>query len=285
MKWLFSPFIWFWDTALNWPMERLRQAHIYDAPEGWPTHLIKAGILLFMFLAVAETYVRIRDRRRRKHLREMRLTGRILEPEDAYTKADNVFGDQLDAAKNPEKTVRMLKARKDYTRLGEVYAGLNRPDEAAKWFTKAGDHARAGAEYAKAGQTKRAADALAKAGDHVSAARFYVEVGEWKKAAASYEALGATAEAAFALFRAGKHPAAVDRFNAYFTRTTDGAEAQVKAARMGLALLGDAKAVQRVTPEAANALRVAVARRLYRTAQHKQALQLFQQAGVRPPAR
>lgn len=269
---------WLWDGPLDLPVRLLREWEVYDAPEGWPSNLIRTGFLVVIFIVLYEIYSRIRDTIRKRRLRHARMTGQILEPEDAYTK-DSEFADQLDATQHPEKVIATLKARKDWKRLGEVHAGLNQPKEAAKWFSKAGDDARAGAEYAKAGDTKRAAQCLMKAGEYVTAARFFQEVGMWKQVAQAYVELGAAGEAAFARYRAGAHKDAAAEFAHYYAHTTDGAEAQIRTATLCGQMLRDAASVKRLDAQTANYLRAETAKRLMHSPHKDLAKWLQQQAG------
>jgi tetratricopeptide (TPR) repeat protein len=210
--------------------------------------------------------------RKIKKLREGKsLAGDLLREE----KEQEVFVDTLEAAAHLERTTETLKRQKNFQRLGEVYASVNRPRESAKWYVKARNYEAAAEEWAKAGETARAAKMMQKAGDHIQAAYFFSQVNEHKAAARAYEQANDPGEAALSWLRARKYKQAIHAFRRYFESTQDPVERQVDVAQGLYDLLRDPPPKLPLTEEDEDFLLRAVAERFEQAKRYDIAAELF----------
>lgn len=198
---------------------------------------------------------------------------------DAMVTKNQEFVQSLEAAKDLESTIAPLKKAKDWARLGEIYAALNRPKDAAKWFRKARDHKRFAQELAKAGQTVRAAKALLKSGDFETAGRFFLEKGKFVAAAKAFSKHGDVARAAETYRQGGKFKAAFALFAEYFRAPRNEQHAQIAVADSCYTLLRDENAKGAISEQDQETLSIATAAIFEQDRRFELAAKLFSDGG------
>lgn len=191
----------------------------------------------------------------------------------------NEFQQTLMAARDLEATIAPLKKAKNYTRMAEVYASMNRHKEAAKWFRKAGDRKRSAMEIAKAGHTLKAAKILMKEGDFGNAASFYAEKGKFVEAAKAYERSGLIAKAAGVYAKAGSFSASMEAYKNYFSNPKDTAAAQLVAADECIKILDTEPGKSKVPPEHRKALAPLLAAQFETAKRYDHAAALYKEVG------
>ena len=185
----------YWNEWLKWPLTQLRNMGMDLDEKG--SHLIyKIVVTLALLLVLLEILLRIK-RTLKWLFRKKEREGAIIV--DKLPAKDLGFVESVEAARDLEKTIASLKRGKQYLRMAEIYASLNRHKEAAYWFGKAGERKRSAMEWALAGKTRKAAGLLMSEGDYATAARFYLEIGK-------------PLNAAKALVKAEDHPGAARAF-------------------------------------------------------------------------
>ncbi|HEO71936.1 MAG TPA: serine/threonine protein kinase [Candidatus Hydrogenedentes bacterium] len=264
----------YWTQLLEFPLEFINARF----PE-WVVFSYKVivSIVLVLLLAgLARMVLGLFKRRKRQELfdDESYLSQTVAAPG-----GDGAFQLSLDAAHHLQATVKPLIARKEYARVGEVYASLKRWNDAAKWFKKSGDCMRAAENWARAGKTAKAAKLLLKAGDHATAGRFFSETGRHAQAAKAYEEGGLFAAAAGAYAAAGKYREAAMTYAFYFEKADEPAEARIRHADTCYKLLDTNKAREAIPTEVRTKLFLALAD-LFQAAKHfGLAAHLFREAG------
>ncbi len=265
-----------WNTWLQWPLSLLKQYTGVDLGTGWAAVAVKVVIVILLLLIVLEAFRRTKER-------VLRFFGKDdwLEVDgiDLSAKQGGAFVDSIEAAHNLEKTIAPLKKSKQYDRLGETFASLNKHKDAAKWFGKAKDRKRAAMEWALAGYTNKAAKLLMKEGDYTTAARFFEETKNHRGAAAAYLKLGNLPGAAASYAKSAKYPLAVKTFTDYFASAKDPGDVQVKAAEECYALLENEAARPKIKPEERTALLTPIAQRFEYAKRYDLAARLFREAG------
>ncbi len=190
----------YWNTVLGFPLRFVNEELLEKLPD-WGVPCYKVCATLVLLLVLSDIFGRSK-KVVRKLLGKDRLVD--LTEYEPYTVKNRKFVEELDAADHLEATIKPLIARKQYDRVAEVFASLNRWKEAGKWFAKAGDRKRAAEHLAKAGQTVKAAKLLLKAGEYTTAARFFAETGKHAAAARAYEKAGDMARAGDCFSKADK---------------------------------------------------------------------------------
>lgn len=209
---------WFW-----WgPMERVlyvitRPLGI-EMPQDTANFVWKSSLILLGFFILAEIYLRLRSAWIARSLRKS-MEGHEI-PEPLAARKDS-FGDRIEGAQHPVKTMERLRKEKKWGRMGEVFEALNQPDEAARWFEKDRQWERAAKNWAAAGKTARAARLLWKAGSWEAAARLYESIGKRRYAADAFRRAGKPEEAARIWLETGKINKALDCLDAAVTRTPE----------------------------------------------------------------
>jgi len=267
----------FWYVWLEWPFGPIQDYAGIDLTTGLRPLAFKIGLVIVLFFVLFEVYIRLRRR-----------LSRLFERDDDYYEApepsgplatDSTFAESLEGAQHLEGTIRPLKKAKQYDRVAEVYASLNRHKEAAKWFGKARDRKRAAEEWAKAGYTLKAAKLLMKEGDYATAGRFFAEKGKHLRAAKAYQQLGDQPRAAEAFANAGKYDEAIQAFTAYFAETQEPFEKQAAAADACYRVLESEAGREEVSREDRLSLLPAVAARFEKGKRYALAAQLLEEAG------
>jgi len=223
-----------WNEWLLFPLHLLYKYGGVDLRSGVGPIVARLVVIGFILFVLYEVYSRFKKwRQRRGWLEDM-----VEVPETGPKEVkDKQFAQTLEGAKNLRGTIEPLKKSKQYDRVAEVYASVNRHKDAAKWFTKAKLRKKAAEEWARSGKTVKAAKILIKEGDHATAARFFEEGGKHAAAADAYLKAGDLPGAAGAQANAGSHGEAVRLFTDYFAAAQDPAETQLKAAEGCYAML------------------------------------------------
>jgi len=262
----------FWNKWLLIPLALLKKYFDVDLPKSWgpmASRLIVIVILLLIFLEIHSRYRRWRSRRDwMKDMVDVGETGAPLAKDTGFTAT-------IEGARNLEGTIAPFKKAKQYDRVAEVYASVQRHKEAAKWFAKAGDRKRAATEWARAGYTVKAAKMLLREGDYATAARFFEEKGKLIAAADAYKKLNDQPRAAAILAKAGKWDAAASMFAEYFAQTQDPQDVQVRAADECLAMIQQGQ----IPPDTRIVLLAAIAPRFEQAKRLDLAARLFYESG------
>lgn len=267
----------YWNGLLQRPLSWIEQAFNLNPQIGWKATLWKGFFTFLILLLVYETFLRIRAIIRKKQMKEKMQD--IIPKDAAYVNKDPRFTEQLEAAQHPEQIIQSLKKQKQWARLGEVYAALNRNKEAAWAYRKAGDKQRAAMELAKAGKTLAAARLLEKAGDHATAARFYAEKRRFKRAIHAFKNAGDLAGAGACYADWGRHAEGAATFLEYFKTSADATDKQLLAAEQCFRAFEPEKARAAIDAEQAKALFMEVARRFDAAQRNDLALQLYRLVG------
>lgn len=273
-------FWWYWDDFLGgkimWPIL---------VKLGWTglpkfliilTKLVLTLIFLYVILQIAKRVMKI-------------LRGGGFRADSLVDSADvralqnaaggNEFQQTLMAARDIDATIAPLKKAKNYMRMAEVYASLNRHKEAAKWFRKAGDRKRCAMETAKAGNTLKAAKMLMKEGDFGNAANFFAEKGKFAEAAKAYERSGLIAKAAGVYAQAGNYGQSMEAYKNYFAHPKDTAETQLAAADECIKILDTEPGKSKVSPEQRKALAPFLAAQFEGAKRYDHAASLYKEIG------
>lgn len=207
----------------------------------------------------------------------------LIDPADAraiQNAQGNEFQQTLMAARDIESTMAPLKKAKNYQRMAEIYASLNRHKEAAKWFRKAGDRKRCAMETAKAGNTLKAAKMLMKEGDYGNAANLYADKGRFQDAAKAYERAGLIAKAADAYAKAGNFAGAIEAYKNYFANPKETAEAQLAAADDCIRMLDTEPGKSKISADARKSLLPHLAQQLEVAKRYDHAATLYKEIGT-----
>lgn len=204
---------------------------------------------------------------------------RLADPKDVRALSGQEFTQTIEAAQNLEATIKPLKRDRNWVRLAEVYASLNKHKEAAKYFKKAGQRLRSAESLAKAGYTAKAAQLLAKEGEFDTAARLFTEIGRHREAAGALMRAGKPALAAASYVAGGKAVEAANAFLEYFSNPGDPVALQVAAAEECYRLLTSDAGKKRIKAEQRVALIPAVAGRFEQAQRYDAAAALYKEAG------
>ncbi|MBX7257092.1 MAG: protein kinase [Candidatus Hydrogenedentes bacterium] len=210
------------------------------------------------------------------------MTGRnkrLADAKDIRALSGQEFTQNIEAAQNLESTIKPLKKDRNWVRLAEVYASLNKHKEAAKYYKKAGQRLKSAESLAKAGYTAKAAQMLAKEGEFDTAARLFTEIGKHGDAAAALMRAGKPALAAASYVAGGKVVEAANAFMEYFNNPTDPVALQVAAAEECYRLLTSDVGKKRLKAEQRTALIPAVAGRFEQAQRYDAAAALYKEAG------
>ncbi|MDZ4859304.1 MAG: protein kinase [Candidatus Hydrogenedentes bacterium] len=189
------------------------------------------------------------------------------------------FQQTLMAARDIDATIAPLKKARNYQRMGEVYASINRHKEAAKWFGKAGDRKRSAMEMAKMGNTLKAAKILMKEGDYGNAASFFADKGKFVDAAKAYERSGFLAKAASCYAQAGSYGPATEAYKSYFESPKDTAEAQLVSADECARMLDTEPGKSKISAEQRKALLPYLAGQFESAKRYDHAAALYKELG------
>ena len=270
-----------WNEWLLFPLHLLYKHFGVDLYAGHGpivARLIVIGAILFVLF---EVYSRIKKwRQRRDWLEDMVEVGEA----GAHEVKDKQFAEVIEGAKDLKRTVEPLKKAKQYARVAQVYASVNRHKDAAKWFMKAKMRKQAAEEWARAGKTVKAAKILMKEGDYATAARFFEEGAKHRAAAEAYMKAGDLPCAASAYANAGSHDDAVRLFADYFAAAQDPAETQLRAAEACYAMLQSGGAKTNIAADARRGLMAAVAARFEQAKRWDLAARLYYEANEKARA-
>jgi len=270
-----------WNEWLLFPLHLLHKHLDVDLYAGYGpivARLIVIGAILFVLF---EIYSRVKKwRQRRNWLEDMVEVGEA----GAHEVKDKQFAEVIEGAKDLKRTVEPLKKAKQYDRVAQVYASVNRHKDAAKWFRKAKMRKQAAEEWARAGKTVKAAKILMKEGDYATAARFFEEGGKHRPAAQAYMKAGDLPCAASAYANAGSYEDAVRLFADYFAAAQDPPEAQLRAAEACYAMLQNAGAKTNIAADARRGLMAAVATRFEQAKRWDLAARLYYEANEKARA-
>ena len=265
-----------WNRLLGIPVSYLNQWFGLDTQTAWKFHGWRLFFLIAILLVIYEVFIRINDFRRKRTLKNDSIKA---DADASYLATDDQFQKNLEGAKNLDSTAAKLKKAKEWGKLAEVYASVNKHKEAAKYFGKVKERKRAAMEWAKAGYTLKAARLLQREGDHATAARFYSEKGKPLKAAQTFEKAGNLPESGGAYTDAKRYKDAARIFTDYFSRNPQPGDAMNLAADKCYALIDNEKAQSKVDEDTIKQLRSSVAQ-CYDTAQRNDlAARLYQESG------
>ena len=270
-----------WNEWLIFPLHLLYKHFGVDLYAGYGpivARLIVIGVILFVLF---EIHSRIRKwRQSRDWLEDMVEVGEA----GAREVKDKEFAEVIEGAKDLKRTVEPLKKAKQYDRVAQIYASVNRHKDSARWFMKAKMRKRAAEEWARAGKTVKAAKILAKEKDYPTAARFFEEGGKHRAAADAYMKAGDLPCAASAYANAGSHDDAVRLFADYFAAAQDPAETQLRAAEACYAMLQSGAAKTNIAADARRGLMGAVAARFEQAKRWDLAARLYYEANEKARA-
>lgn len=267
----------FWNGLLARPVVWIERAFNLEPQTGWKAAAWKGFFVFLILLLIYEIFLRIRAAHRKRKMKEKMQD--VIPKDAAYINKDPRFTEKLEAAQHPEETIQTLRKEKQWARLGEVYAALNRNKEAAWAYRKAGEKKRAAMELAKAGKTVAAARMLEKAGEHATAARFYVEKRKFKQAIRAFQNAGDPAGAGTCYAQWGKYADGATVFLEYFKSSADASEKQITAAEQCFRAFESEKAREALEPGQRSALFIEMARRFDAAQRNDLALQLYRTAG------
>lgn len=270
-----SIFSWYWNELLG----RQILVRLFDLAEFYPQEpwiTLSKIVLTLLLLAILLGIVR----RAQKTVRKMFRRDSLVDPSEARAlKGGDAFQQTLMAARDLDATIAPLKKAKNYQRMGEVYASMNRHKEAAKWLRKAGNRHEAALELAKAGQTLKAAKILMKEGDYANAGRFFEEKGRHNDAAKAFVRAGMLSLAAVSYARAGNFDEAVDAYKRYFDNPPDTQEAQVAAADECFKMLDQEPGKTKISPAQRKELYPRLATRFEQAKRYDLAARILKESG------
>ncbi|MBI2422053.1 MAG: protein kinase [Candidatus Hydrogenedentes bacterium] len=247
----------FWNSTLDVPLNAIRSIFNVEIAGGWAENTTKAILSLLIVFLVLEVISRYRSYRRRQ--RNKSLLSDAIQEDARALNPDSTFIDGLEGAKNLDATIGPLKKNREYAKMAQVYASVNRPKDAAKWYKKAGDLRQSAMELAKAGYTVNAAKMLDRLGEHVTAGRFYAEKEYHVRAAKAFEKGGLHAEAAKAYIAAKKPALSAQMYVDYFKAAPEPLERRAEAAQQCYAMLEDQKTAAKIGDDLRNELLSGVA--------------------------
>lgn len=259
----------YWNEWLEWPLTQLR--HMGMDLDEKSSHLIyRIVVTLVLLLVILEILLRIKRTLKwifRKKEREGEIVVEKLPAKDLS------FIESVEAARDLEKTIDSLKRGKQYLRMAEIYASLNRHKEAAYWFGKAGERKRSAMEWALAGKTRKAAGLLMTEGDFVTAARFYLEIGKPLHAANALMKAEDFAGAAQAYLMGRSLDKAAASYKCYFTSAPE--SSNVSVAEECLQFLEGEPGRTKISEETRAALLPSLAQTFERAGRYEIAARLF----------
>lgn len=221
---------WFWVDILGIPLGKFELWFGMEIFGTWKEWAFKIGVIAVALLLIFEMYIRLGNLIRKYYTER---DDDVLSPTDEAKLAKEAhFNNNLQAVRLAANNLGVYKAQKDWVRLAETYASLNKPKEAAKYFKKAGDLKRSALQLAKAGKVLPAAKLLQKAGDNATAARFFAEKGKHLLAAKAYATAGDLPNAGAAYLDAKKYAEAAKAFVEYFAQARGGSPEEAKAAEL-----------------------------------------------------
>jgi tetratricopeptide (TPR) repeat protein len=231
---------WFWNDILDIPLTKVAEMFGFEVFGTWLGVMFKVGFIIAGIFAVFEVYFQIGKLVRKFYADK---DNDDLSPEEEMKLAkEPQFNNDVKAVRGAANSITVLKAQKDWVRLAETYASLNKFNEAAKYFKKGGDNKRAALQMAKAGKILPAAKLLQKAGEHALAARFFAEKGKHLLAAKAFTAANDLASAGAAFRDAKKYPEAAKAFLEYFSNSRTGGADEARAAELCTQFLEDSAA-------------------------------------------
>lgn len=237
---------WFWVDILNVPLSYISSWFNLEVFGTWKEWALKIVIILAGVILAAEIYIRTSQLVRKFYLDK---DDDELSPEEEMKLAkEPQFNNSVQHVRAAANSITVLKGQKDWGRLAQTYASLNRHKEAAKYYKKVGDNKHAALEMAKAGKVLQAAKLLQKAGEHATAARFFAETGKHLLAAKSYAMANDLPNAGAAYLEAKKYAEAAKAFLDYFSHARGGSPEEGKAAELCERFLNDEAARKAADP-------------------------------------
>ncbi len=267
---------WFWVKVLGVPTGKVGAWFNLDTESGWRGTFWRLVFLIALLLIAYEVCILIRHAYRKYVKKEEKLTP---DARGAEEMDPGQFREALNAQTDLKGTVAPLKKAKQYDRVAEIYASLNKHGDAAKWFKKAGLPKRAAAELAKAGKTVAAARLLMRSGEYGDAAHFFTEKGKHRQAAQAFEKAGSLGQAAAAYMAAKRYANAAATYKEFFGQSNDNPAAQGEAAARCHDLLEDARAQKKIAAEDRSFLLQKIAERYAAAGKDDLAAQLFREGG------
>ena len=268
--------LYIWHDFLGIPVNMLNSMFGLDTQTAWKYHGWRLLFLIAILLLIYEVFIRINDFRRKRALKRDSIAA---DAEHSYLAKDDQFQKNLEGAKNLDITAAKLKKAKEWSKLAQVYASVNKHKEAAKYFGKAKERTNAAMEWAKAGQTVKAARMLQREGDYATAGRFFEEKGKYRNAAKAFEKAGDLPNAGsnFVSCRALKEAARV--FSDYFNKNPQPGDGMNLAADKCYALLNDEKAYSKLDEALVGELRAKLAQCFDVSQRNDLAAQLYRESG------
>ena len=229
----------FWVDIMNIPLEKFQGWFQMDIIGTWKEWAFKIGLIIGALVLLAEVYIRIGHLVRKFYTE--RDDDELSPDQEAKLLKSNQF-ENIQQVRATANSIAVLKGQKDWVRLAEAYAALDKPKEAAKYFKKGGDSKRAALQMAKSGKVLPAAKLLAKSGEHALAARFFEEKGKHLLAAKSYALANDLPNAGAAYLNSKKYAEAAKAFLEFFSNSRGGTPDEAKAAELCERFLNDATA-------------------------------------------
>lgn len=221
-----------WNQWLGFPLRFLGNTFGFDMFTQWKVIAWKVGFIILVLAAIYEIFLRIKKMKNNKLLREteMELTGAYGSQYVPNAGAPPPGSGGFNIDKDPYGAIKYFKKQKDFAKVGEIYAGMDKHNQAGKFFQKAGDLSRAGHAFVRANKKLKGANILLKAGEAGTAARIFNELGKHALAAEAYQGMGDKPRTAMELAASKKFPEAFAMFLDYFKTSKDTAQLQGQAA-------------------------------------------------------
>ena len=267
---------WFWHDIMDIPMLKLQGWFQMDIIDTWKEYVFKIGLILAVIVLLAEIYIRIGHLVRKFYTE--RDDDELTQEQEAALIRANQF-ENVQQVRAMANSLAVLKAQKDWVRLADAYAQLNKPKEAAKYFKKGGDLKRSALQLAKAGKVLPAAKMLVKAGEHALAARFFAEKGKHLLAAKSFAMANDLPNAGASFLAAKKYAEAAKAFLEYFGSSRGGSPEEAKAAELVERFLNDEAAKTSADPEDLKRMARGIAERFDAAQRNDLAVKYYLQAG------
>jgi tetratricopeptide (TPR) repeat protein len=259
------------DWPLLWVLKVAQMQNSFWIAWGWR--------LIITFLLIVIIVRTIRGTVRKVQL--MMRPDSILDPSDLGGTASGALplSGAVGGGTNIEATVTLLKRTRDYAKIGELYASVNKFKEASKWYGKSGNKKESAFMLAKAGNPAKAAKSLLKLGAFLDAGRLYEQAGKHLDAAKAYAKGGKPGNAGAAYGKAGKYTEAIAVYSDYFAGPVDPVETQIQVAEGCYAMLESADGKAKVPDADRKKLLPALARLFEQAKKFDLAARLYVESG------
>lgn len=269
---------WFWVDFLGIPLGYIGAWFGLDIYTEWKATAWKVGFIIAALVVLYEIYLRSGMLLRK--LYTDRDNDAISAEEEMKLAKEPHFKQDVQAVRAAANSLTSLKAQKDWNRLAETYAALNKHKEAAKYYKKGGDNKRAALSLARAGKVLPAAKMLQKMGEDALAARFFAEKGKHMLAAKCFANAKDLANAGASYLAAKKYPEAAKAFLEYLATAVPSGNEAAKAAELCERFLNDPVACQAAEDADLKRMAHGVAERFDAAQRNDLAVKYYQQAGA-----